>query len=84
VKNKSDDLIFYTTICAEASQIAYDATKKSPMRISLSISSAKRFGMEISMIIKESYPSRITFLVFLTKMYEYVMINRGLFINLAD
>ena len=46
VKNKSDDLVFYTAICAEASQIAYDATKKSPMRISLSNSSAKRFGME--------------------------------------
>ncbi|MBQ3546225.1 MAG: protease complex subunit PrcB family protein [Lachnospiraceae bacterium] len=49
MKNKSDDLIFHTTICVEASQIAYDATKKSPMRISLSDSYAKRFGMEFVM-----------------------------------
>ncbi|MBQ3543743.1 MAG: hypothetical protein IJA34_01960 [Lachnospiraceae bacterium] len=51
MKNKSDDLIFHTTICAEASQIAYDATKKSPMRISLSLSYAKRFGMENKMTV---------------------------------
>ena len=51
MKNKSDDLIFHTAICAEVSQIAYDATKKSPTRISLSYSYAiNRFGKEGSYV----------------------------------
>ena len=35
VKNKSDDRIFHTAICAEASQISLDATREITLRLSL-------------------------------------------------
>ncbi len=48
MKNKSNDLIFHTTICAGASQIVFMAETKSPMRISLR-PSQRCSGMEIIM-----------------------------------
>ena len=59
VKNKSDDLIFHTAICAEASQISLDATREIALRLSLA--RFLRYASEWRLIWKISLLEQLLF-----------------------